>query len=51
MAVDILLDWIPLIAPPINLLNQKLPLVYVGTLIMVRDLVKSQEQPILVNVF
>ena len=31
--------------------DDKVPLVYVDTLVMVRDLIKSQEQQILDNVF
>ena len=41
--MDILLDWIPLIAPLINFINHKLPLIYLDALLMVRDLIKSQD--------
>ena len=39
----ILLDWIPLIAPLINFINHKLPLIYLDALLMVCDLIKSQD--------
>ena len=41
--MEILLDWIPLIAPLINFINHKLPLIYLDALLMVCDLIKSQD--------